>query len=113
MNPSSKTTTHSANLVMLVYLLGTVMGLVRFVIVTLQFGATDVLDAYYAAFRIPDLLFNVIAGGALGSAFIPVFAGLLARGETAKAWQVTSGVLNSLLFVVALLAELRYSPRGW
>lgn len=89
---------------MLVYLLGTVMGLVRFVIVTLQFGATDVLDAYYAAFRIPDLLFNVIAGGALGSAFIPVFAGLLARGETAKAWQVTSGVLNSLLFVVALLA---------
>lgn len=62
------------------------------------------MSAYNAAFRVPDILFTLVAGGALSSAFIPVFAGLLERRCEAEAWQVANTVLNSLLLLLLLLA---------
>jgi putative peptidoglycan lipid II flippase len=73
-------------------------------IVARVFGAGRELDAYYAAFGLPDLLFTLIAGGALAAAFIPVFTGYLAAGERARAWQLTSSVIN-LAFLVTLVAS--------
>src|SRR5512139_1478274 len=55
-------------------------GVVDDFIVARVFGAGRELDAYYAAFGLPDLLFTLIAGGALASAFIPVFTGYLTTG---------------------------------
>ena len=49
-------------------------GLLRNVVIARHFGIGADLDAYYAAFKLPDLLFTVVAGGALATAFIPVFA---------------------------------------
>ncbi len=63
------------------------------------------LDAYYAAFGLPDLLFTLIAGGALAAAFIPVFTGYLAAGERAGAWKLASSVVN-LAFLVTLAASI-------
>ena len=48
------------------------------------FGIGADLDAYYAAFKLPDLLFTVVAGGALATAFIPVFADFLAAGRLGR-----------------------------
>ena len=61
------------------YLLSRVLGLARDIIISAQFGTRPELDAYRATFNILDLIYLVVAGGALGSAFIPVFAGFLAE----------------------------------
>ena len=78
-----------------------VLGLFRNTIVGATFGAGPELDAFTAAQRLPETLFVLVAGGALGSAFIPVFAGFLSRGEREHAWKLASGVAN-LLVVVSL-----------
>ncbi len=72
-------------------------------IVARVFGAGRELDAYYAAFGLPDLLFTLIAGGALAAAFIPVFTGCLAAGDRAAAWKLAASIIN-LAFGVTLVA---------
>lgn len=84
------------------FLASRLLGWLRVVVLGNQFGASAELDAYYAAFRIPDLVFQLVAAGAIGSALIPVLAGLLTEGHAARAWRVASTVLN--LVLVTLLA---------
>jgi putative peptidoglycan lipid II flippase len=84
------------------YLLSRVLGLARDVIILSQFGTGREIDAYRAAFGILDLIYLVVAGGALGSAFIPVFAGLLSQQQEDDAWRLANSVLN--LALIALLA---------
>ena len=62
------------------------------------------LDAFFAAFRIPDFLFQLVAAGALSSALIPVVAALLAADEEARAWRVVSTVTTLMLSVLFVLA---------
>src|SRR4051812_4799480 len=84
------------------------LGLIREVILAQQFGTTEQFSAYVSAFRIPDLLFLVVMAGAFGSAFIPVFSGLLGNGEDAAAWRLASTVLNVSGVVVIVLAALAW-----
>jgi putative peptidoglycan lipid II flippase len=82
-------------------LLSRILGQVRDTIISYQFGQNAVTDAYRAAFSIPDLLFFLIAGGALSSAFIPVFTKYWAQGEESEAWTVFS-ILATFMGVVVL-----------
>lgn len=77
------------------------MGLLREIVIGRQFGTSADLDAYLAAFRLPDLFFALMAGGALGSAFIPVFADYLARDDEAAAWKLASAVINWVLVLLS------------
>lgn len=52
------------------------------------------LDVYYAAFRLPDTVFNLLILGAVASAFIPVFSGFLSRKENEKAWKLANNIFN-------------------
>jgi putative peptidoglycan lipid II flippase len=92
------------------YLLSRMLGLVRDIIISAQFGTHPELDAYRATFNILDLIYLVVAGGALGSAFIPVFAGFLAENREDEAWRLAGSVLNwallALLVTCALIALL-------
>ncbi|MBK9712181.1 MAG: murein biosynthesis integral membrane protein MurJ [Kouleothrix sp.] len=92
------------------YLLSRVLGLGRDVIISAQFGTRPELDAYRATFGILDLIYLVVAGGALGSAFIPVFSGFLSDEHDQDAWRLASGVLSwallALLAACALIALL-------
>ncbi len=72
-------------------------------IVARVFGAKSELDAYYAAFGLPDLLFTLIAGGALAAAFIPVFTARLADGDRDGAWKLASSIIN-IAFTATLIA---------
>lgn len=81
------------------------LGFVRTAALGGTFGATTALDAYYAAQRIPETLFVIVAGGALGSSFIPVFARLREKDE-ASAWRLASAVMTITVSVAALLAIL-------
>jgi putative peptidoglycan lipid II flippase len=90
-----------------------VVGLLRERAIAHQFGATTDYDAYVAAFKIPDLIFTLIAGGALVSAFLPVFADALARHDDDEAWTVASGMTNLILVTTAALALLAAIAAPW
>ena len=79
------------------------LGMLRDRILAGQLGAGDELDIYYAAFRIPDLIFNIVVLGALSAGFIPIFAGLLAIDKEKEAWRATNVVLNFILVLLLLV----------
>ena len=103
----------AATLVMALFVVSRTLGLVREMVIGARFGASAELDAYLAAFRLPDLLFTLVAGGALASAFIPTFSERLAHGRLDDAWGLASKVGN-LLFLslvgLAILAGLLARP---
>jgi len=100
------------------------LGVVRDRILAGQFGAGTTLDIYYAAFRIPDLIFNMIVLGALSAGFIPIFTSVIKnmggddkKGNNDKvenkddgpvsnkeAWDLANNVLNFLLLGIGLLS---------
>ncbi len=81
-------------------------GFLRDRILAAQFGAGDTLDAYYAAFRIPDLLYSFLVLGALSAAFIPVFTELYVQKKESEAWDLSGSVLHSLVFSLGLISLL-------
>ena len=93
-------------LVMVFFVLSRVTGLAREIVIGAQFGTSAQLDAYLAAFRLPDILFQLVAGGALGSAFIPTFAGYWVKDDRAGAWLLFSRVLNLITLLLVLFAGL-------
>ena len=84
-----------------------VLGWVRLVVFAQLFDAAE-LDPFFAAFRIPDLMFQLVAAGALSSALVPVVAGLLERDDEAHAWRVVSTVINLMLLALATLAVVLF-----
>ncbi len=84
------------------------LGWLRVVVIGTTFGAGPELDAFYAAFRLPDLVFNLVATGALTAALVPPIAALIAKGRSERAWHVASSIavlvaVGSALFGVVLL----------
>jgi len=79
------------------------LGAVRQVLFNARFGVSPEANAYYAAFRLPDTLFSLIAGGALSSAMIPVLLNAREQEGEAAGWRLISSVLTTLLGVFALL----------
>ncbi len=82
-----------------------VLGLLRTSMFAFVFGTSTTSDAYLQAFLVPDLIFNIVAGGALSSAFIPVFTRYVVGERDQKtAWHVTSSALNLAIAVMMGLA---------
>ena len=110
--------TIAAILVALSSLASRLLGVVRDRILAGQFGAGATLDIYYAAFRIPDLIYNLIVLGAISAGFIPIFTSLVkdfkcAEGEEAEhcrknegAWKLANNILNILLLGLAVLSVI-------
>ncbi|MBN1875529.1 MAG: murein biosynthesis integral membrane protein MurJ [Anaerolineae bacterium] len=96
----------AAALVMMAFALSRVLGLVRQMVFGLYFGAASEMDAYVAALRIPEAIFLVVAGGALGSAFIPLFTYRLAHAQVMPAWRLASSIINLLLVLLIPLTLL-------
>lgn len=91
---------------MFALLFGQLASLARSILVAGTFGASPELDAFTAANRVSETLFLLVAGGALGSAFIPVFTGLLTRNEKNSAWRLASALANAVTLTLSLLAVL-------
>jgi putative peptidoglycan lipid II flippase len=97
----------AAGILMVAFLASRVLGMLRQVLFTSVFGATGHSTAYVTAFRAPELVFNLVSGGALTSAFSPTFAGYLAnrsQDRDDEAWRGASTVFY--LTIVALLPLL-------
>lgn len=99
-----RTIARAGLVVTLAFAISRVLGYARYVVIGTTFDAGRDLDAFFAAFRIPDFLFQLVAAGALSSALIPVVSGLVAHREEARAWRVVSTVTTLMLAVLGLLA---------
>jgi len=78
------------------------LGLIRTKILFGIFGAGDTLDMYYAAFRIPDTIFNLIIIGALSASFVPILSGYYYKKDDLKFFKIANNVLN--IFLIAVIA---------
>jgi putative peptidoglycan lipid II flippase len=87
--------------------LSRLLGWVRTSVFYAQFGGNSLqLDAFWAAFRVPDTLFQLVAAGAVGSALVPVASELLARGEPERARRLIATISNLMIAVLVPLAIL-------
>src|ERR1051326_7933296 len=93
-------------LLMATVLISRLLGLVRDRVIAAQFGQGLETDFYNAAFTVPDLLTYLIAGGALSSAFIPVFTRYQEQGKTRDAWRIFSVVMVVTAVIVTALILL-------
>ncbi len=96
----------AAVLMMATTLLSAVTGLIRASALTWHYGATEDLNAYFQAFRIPDFVYFLVAGGAMRTGFVPVFSQYLARGERERAWRTFSATLWIMLLVASTVVGL-------
>ena len=96
------------------YVLSRVLGLLRQVVISQEFGVDNpALSAYFVAFRIPDSLFQLIAGATLSAALIPVFTKVWTQEGEKHAWRIASSVLNLLFLVTLFLSILSFISAPW
>ena len=93
----------AAMLLIMGYLASKGLGVVRQTIFNALFGTGMQANAYYAASRLPDTLFDLIAGGALTHAFIPIFLSYEKDRGQREAWRLASLVFNALLVALTAL----------
>ncbi|MCU0488348.1 MAG: murein biosynthesis integral membrane protein MurJ [Anaerolineales bacterium] len=94
----------AASVVMAAFVLSNLIGLVRQMLVSRAFGTTTELDAFNAAATYPDLIFSLVAGGALASAFVPTLTGLIARGDRQDGWRLSSAIINLVFLILSILS---------
>jgi len=83
-----------------------ILGVVREQVIAAYFGAGFATDAYQVAFRIPNLLRDLFAEGAMSAAFVPTFTRLLTRSGKPPAWRLGNHVINALILVTGALVIL-------
>lgn len=99
---SSRQVLRASLVVVLGFVAGGLLGLLRTAIISATFGTGVALDAFFRAQQLPELIFVMVAGGALGSSFIPVYARLRA-GDEAAAWRLASAAMTLSALAAGLL----------
>lgn len=83
------------------------------VIIAQVFGVGREWDAFVTANSVPELIFTLIAGGALAHAFIPIFSSYLARDDTDGAWRIASNVINTIFTVTFVVSTIAFIIAPW
>src|SRR5512142_1035376 len=78
-----------------------------------RFGITSAWDSYAAANKIPEQVFNLIAGGALAYAFIPIFGTFLTRDDRDGAWRLAANVMNTVFLAAVMLSLVIFFTAPW
>jgi putative peptidoglycan lipid II flippase len=105
-NQDNRQIARAAGTVMLAYILSQLTGLAAKILTAGAFGASAELDAFYAANRVSETLFALLAGGALSSTFIPAFTGLLVKEDKKSAWKLAASIANLAVLVIGAIAFL-------
>lgn len=84
------------------------LGFLRIKLVNANFSALgpDSTDAYFAAFKIPDLFFFSLAAGALGVAFIPFLSERIQKNDRKGVWELSNSMLNLMLIVMSVVGVI-------
>ncbi|MEZ4615087.1 MAG: lipid II flippase MurJ [Caldilineaceae bacterium] len=88
------------------FFVSAVLGALRQVLFNAQFGVGVEANAYYAAFRLPDTLFSLIAGGTLSNAMIPVLIGTVRKDSEEAGYRLISLVFTSMMVVMSVIVLL-------
>ncbi len=93
-------------------LISRVLGFIRDMILANLFGATIAADAFYVAFRIPNMLRELFAEGSMSAAFIPVFTEYLTKKSRSEAKELASAAFTTLLLFVCIVVTfgILFSP---
>lgn len=106
---SPRSVAGAAGLVATGFIASRLLGLLRSVAIADAFGTEPELGAYFVAFRVPDLVFQLLAGAALASAFIPVFSRVVLDEGEAAAWRLASSALNLISLATFVLAAAAFA----
>src|SRR2546430_7425731 len=90
-----------------------VLGFVRDMVVALVFGAGPVTDAFFVAFRIPNILRRLLAEGALSTAVIPVFTEYAMNRSRDELWRLVRATLGTALVVLAVTTLVGIALAPW
>ncbi|HEY9060464.1 MAG TPA: murein biosynthesis integral membrane protein MurJ [Pseudobacteroides sp.] len=101
-----KKLTKTAFIVMLSIVLSRITGFIREILIPNILGTNEVGDAYVIAFRITGLMYDLLVGGAIAAALIPVLSGYLARDEEEEGWKAVSTFINSVLILMVFTCVL-------
>ncbi len=93
----------AATILVIMVLTSRVLGLVRDRLLAARFSP-DVLGVYFAAFRIPNFIFELLVTGALTSAFIPVFTKYVTQGKEKEGWHMASTLINLSVIILAIVS---------
>jgi putative peptidoglycan lipid II flippase len=107
LDSKSKTVTFAAILLGISAVISGVLGLVSDIILAGKFGIKAESNIYFAAFRIPDLVYNLLIVGGLGIAFLPIFSEYYSKDKE-EAWKMTNLVLNVFLFLLFLISLILF-----
>lgn len=102
----TRTVAMAAGLLMLTQLASRILGFLRESLMANFYGKTGVTDAYQTAFILPDLIYWLLVGGVLSSAFIPVFSEYIHKGKEEEGWRVASSFINLILLLLSALVIL-------
>jgi len=108
LSDTGKRVARAAILLMVTVILSRILGYGREVVMYTIFGQNYLTDAYRAAFSIPDFLYMLLVGGALSSAFIPVFSACVATDRTDEGWKSASIVFNYTVIFLLVLTVFAY-----
>lgn len=106
----------AAGLIGVATLSSRILGFIRDMVLARLFGATPAADAFFVAYRIPNLLRELFAEGSMSSAFVPVFTEYHTLREKREAWEFASAVFTTLLTIltgVTLLGILAAPAIVW
>jgi putative peptidoglycan lipid II flippase len=104
--PVSSRLARSAGLIGVATMTSRVLGVARETVMAALFGAGTAMDAFNVAFRVPNLLRDLFAEGAMTAAFVPTFTRTLAERGREAAWRLGNLVINALLLVTGVLVVL-------
>ncbi|HZT08131.1 MAG TPA: murein biosynthesis integral membrane protein MurJ [Chloroflexota bacterium] len=96
----------AAVIVMSGFVASKLLGLVRNIVISHQYGASRDYEMFLAAISVPDTVFQVLAGGAVSAAFIPVFATYLSQSDRERAWRLASALVNVALITLGCVSAL-------
>ena len=107
LNSKSKNITSSAVIVALSVGVSAVLGLLRDRLLAGEFGATENLDMYFAAFRVPDMVYGILITGGIVAAFLPVFAESFEKKKE-EGWKLANNLLNLLFLLLIGVSTLLF-----
>lgn len=87
-------------------MIANLLGLLRERLLLANFGVGAEVDAYKAAFAVPDFMFFLLVSGALSVTFIPVFTARIVKGNKKSAWEISSSLLNFMAILTGIASIL-------
>jgi putative peptidoglycan lipid II flippase len=103
----------AAGVIGLATLLSRILGFARDMVLARLFGAAPAADAFFVAYRIPNLLRELFAEGSMSAAFIPVFSEYLAKRTKRDAWELASAAFTTLLTILTGVCVLGIFASPW